>query len=480
MDADLLATTIGGLFRLSNVVASWLLTYLLHSTTWILVAWFLASRRSLRREPGAQHVVWGASLTAGFVTATLHLTGAIEPLTGNLRVAERLRQTVAAVVVKEGGAPGRAPMVRLTTLLSPPHERMSAPVAGDRIHRLDAGEPWERAAFALLDGVPPSSGTTNIAPLPPDVRAAMHTVAQRAPHPGAGAGERTFQRTMVLAPPPSIFAIVPWFLVAAALLARLAWSRRRLRQSLGDRREGGALPAGVALRHLRHAGGVHRDVSLVITDAVAAPAAVSTHEIALPSRLLAELTPLEQEGVLAHELAHVVRRDTLWLRLALIMECIAWFQPLNRLARRRMQLAAEFAADAWAVRVTREPLGLARALARIAEWVVAPLPAGHHGPMRAVLGADGSPLLQRVVRLTAPQEQDPFVSGRRRSVTLLAIAAVAALLVTLPSIAVGGAKQARSLVAREEVRILVRFADRAPPSAPDGAPVAALQLRRNN
>ena len=452
MDAELLTRLIEGSFRLSNVIASWLLTYALHSTIWILAAWLLASRRFLRHAPGTQHAVWSASLAVGFLTATLQLTGAVSPLTGSLRVAEQLRQTVAAVVVKESGPPGRAPTVRLAALLSPLGEGALSPVAGDRIYRLAAGRTPERRRFTLPRGA----------------------------HPAFEAGQRRYYRAMIIAPPPSLFAIVPWLLVAAALLGRLAWSGHVLRRSLGDRRPEGGSPAEVALRHLRRAAGVRRDVSLVVTDALAAPAAVSTREIALPSRLLAELTPLEQEGVLAHELAHVVRRDTLWLRLALIVECVAWFQPLNRIARRRMQLAAEFAADAWAVRVTREPLGLARALARIAEWVLTPSPAALPMPLRAVLGADGSPLMQRVRRLTASHAPDPDVAGRARTAAFLSVAAAAALLVTLPSIAVGRAGPERSFGAREEVHVLLRTAERVPPRARGGVPGATERVIRNN
>lgn len=477
MDAELLTSAIGGIFRWSNVIASWLLTYALHSTIWILAAWLLASRRFLRQAPATQHIVWSTSLAAGFLTATLQLSGVVSPFTGRLRVAEQLRQTVAAVVVKERGAPGRAPTVRLAALFAPARDGALTPVAGNRVHRLAVGGMPEGDPFALRRGLHSASSPELLAQLRPEMRAsqspAPYPASYRAPHP-------TFFRTMVIAPPPSLFAIVPWFLVAAALLARLAWSQRVLRRSLGDRRHDGGWPAGVALRHLRRAAGVRRDVSLVVTEALVAPAAVSMREIALPSRLLAEFTPLEQEGVLAHELAHVVRRDTLWLRLALVMECVAWFQPLNRLARRRMQLAAEFAADAWAVRVTRQPLGLARALARIAEWVIAPVPAVVPTPLRAVLGADGSPLVQRVRRLTAPHAPDAAVSRQAGTAAFLSVATAAALLVTLPSIAVGGASPARSFGARAEVRVLLRTAERTPSRAPSVVPDTTQRVIRNN
>ena len=39
--------------------------------------------------------------------------------------------------------------------------------------------------------------------------------------------------------------------------------------------------------------------------------------------------------MLAHEIAHLVRRDPQWLVLARAIEMVFFFQPLNRLARRR-------------------------------------------------------------------------------------------------------------------------------------------------
>jgi beta-lactamase regulating signal transducer with metallopeptidase domain len=179
--------------------------------------------------------------------------------------------------------------------------------------------------------------------------------------------------------------------------------------------------------------GVHGEVALSTTDRLGSPAAIPGNEICLPRRVLAELTPLEQESLLAHELAHVIRRDTLWLQMGRLIESIAWFQPLNRVASRRMQLAAEFAADEWAVGMTNEPLRLAKCLARVAGWltprstVLAP----------AMVESQGSPLVQRVRRLTAPVAvSHDGARVLKPAVLALAIAAVA-LVAFAPSIAVG-------------------------------------------
>ena len=214
-----------------------------------------------------------------------------------------------------------------------------------------------------------------------------------------GAGGAVSTRVLVVGVSASTMAVAAWALVTLVLVGRLALAHRRLRLALADRRDVGPSLVAGALRHLLAEGGVRRAVSLSTSDALQAPAAIPGDEIVLPTRALRELSLAEQEGVLAHELAHVVRRDTLWLQLAAWIERLAWFQPLNRVARRQLQHSAEFAADAWAVAVTRQPLRLAQALARVAEWV-APDGASHAS---LAPGADGSPLIERVRRLTSPR-----------------------------------------------------------------------------
>jgi hypothetical protein len=83
------------------------------------------------------------------------------------------------------------------------------------------------------------------------------------------------------------------------------------------------------------------------------------------------LPPDELRALLAHELAHLVRGDSLWLGISrAVCSCLA-FQPLNQLARREWQRAAEFLCDKWAVDRTGTPLALARCLAEVAGWRLA-------------------------------------------------------------------------------------------------------------
>jgi beta-lactamase regulating signal transducer with metallopeptidase domain len=159
--------------------------------------------------------------------------------------------------------------------------------------------------------------------------------------------------------------------------------------------------------------------------------AIGASEICLPERTLAELDPIRMESILAHELAHLERGDPRWLTLARVIEAVFFFQPLNRVARARMQEAAEFASDEWAARVVARPLDLAHCLARVAEWsegssrLLAPAMAEHRGTV----------LVRRVQRLTAPTSEPAW--GSHRGVRLAAAVMVVALVVVAPRAAIG-------------------------------------------
>lgn len=90
--------------------------------------------------------------------------------------------------------------------------------------------------------------------------------------------------------------------------------------------------------------------------------------IVLPVRAECELSEDELRSLLAHELAHLVRGDAWWLLCCRVVCAVCGFQPLNDLARREWQRAAEFLCDGWAVSRTGNRLALARCLTEVAGW----------------------------------------------------------------------------------------------------------------
>lgn len=89
--------------------------------------------------------------------------------------------------------------------------------------------------------------------------------------------------------------------------------------------------------------------------------------IVLPQGIEKQLTAAELKALLAHEVAHLVRRDPLWLFVGELLCTALAIQPLNFVARRRWLQAAELLCDDWAVQQDVSAMSLAACLTRIAE-----------------------------------------------------------------------------------------------------------------
>ena len=148
--------------------------------------------------------------------------------------------------------------------------------------------------------------------------------------------------------------------------------------------------------------------------------------IVLPAGIEQELTPAELKALLAHEVAHLIRRDPWWLLLFEFLCTCCAFQPLNFLARRRWQQAAELMCDDWAVERHVSVTSLATCLTRIAEWRL------NRRSTNLTLAVGGQPglLTQRIEWLLRPQRNgEPVRKWGRTLVTLLTTGA--ALLIGL-------------------------------------------------
>jgi beta-lactamase regulating signal transducer with metallopeptidase domain len=73
-----------------------------------------------------------------------------------------------------------------------------------------------------------------------------------------------------------------------------------------------------------------------------------------PASLVDRFDAEQRRGIIAHELAHLRRRDHWVGALLLVAECVWWWCPLFWLVRRELRKAAEWACDAWVVAVLPE------------------------------------------------------------------------------------------------------------------------------
>ncbi|WAS95977.1 M56 family metallopeptidase [Nannocystis punicea] len=379
-----------------HTVVSWLGTYFVHSTVLIGGVW--AFNRFLPLDSLTRSLLWKMSLVGGLFTATLQTGLGVEPLFGSVNV--------------EAGslAPGEPPLAPATAIAPPPPpvHAMAMPVAVPQVHACVGCEPQvlvvsdegvtavfaapahvrvEHAAFLepviLGDSTAyPEPALMPAAALPAPPTPPLVTAAPGARESEAGAAAWIFAGLIALG--------------ATASLGRLGVTAIRLRRGLRGRTplRQGPLRERLA-RLMAHVRVPQDSVRLTMSERVGSPMALASREIVVPARAHG-LAPRQQEAMLAHELAHVLRRDPAWQVLASVLEAALFFQPLNRVARRGMQEAAEELCDDWAVRHTGSGLHLARCLTEVAQW---PGRTDLAGKFASPMAGKSSLLVRRVERL---------------------------------------------------------------------------------
>jgi beta-lactamase regulating signal transducer with metallopeptidase domain len=195
-------------------------------------------------------------------------------------------------------------------------------------------------------------------------------LAHIVPAPAASAGLTPPVRVKPRSWPAFVFAL--WCAVFLAQLVRLAISFLHLRRLKRD-----ALPADPEQR-ANLAGrlpvyGIRRPVQLLVSSDIPAPVAVGflRPAVLLPEALLPELTPVELDHVLLHELAHIARRDD-WTNLfARLAWALLALHPVAAFALRQIDRERELACDDWVVSATGAARPYAASLARLFELCAA-------------------------------------------------------------------------------------------------------------
>jgi len=186
------------------------------------------------------------------------------------------------------------------------------------------------------------------------------------------------------------------------------------------------------LEDLRRRAGVRRRVRLERSARGVSPYAtgVLRPRIVVPDSIVGDLDGRARRAMLAHELGHVARLDPAWSAAARTIASLFCFQPLNWIVANRIDESAEFACDEFAVRLTRDEVGLARCLTTIAEQILG------GGAARALpacpMAHKDSKLGERVKRILGASHEAP---RRRVALRLGALALVASTAAAAPTIA---------------------------------------------
>ena len=135
----------------------------------------------------------------------------------------------------------------------------------------------------------------------------------------------------------------------------------------------------------------------------------------LPLAVLTHLPPDQVAALLAHELAHIRRKDWLWNGLQCAVESLLFFHPAMWWLSRRIRQERETACDDLAVAAGGDPIALAEGLTAL-QRLRQPR-AGRAAPT-LLLAADGGVLLARVTHLLASPGGRPL--GMRTAGALVA------------------------------------------------------------
>lgn len=247
----------------------------------------------------------------------------------------------------------------------------------------------------------------------------------------------TVQAPAVSGTPPSVtlrnVLLAAWAAAAASLLVAGARRRRRFLAGLEE------VPFDD--RHARVLAGLPDRVRVTRSARLGAPVAISGRQICVPEDLWSELDEPARAATLAHEMAHLERRDPLFRRVSAMAGALLFHQPLLALARRREAAEAELDCDAIAARHTEDPAAMAQALAAVAARA---LRRKSSVPVPAMASGD-SDLVSRVRALTIAPTR-PASIAERRGLAVASILALSALACTAPRLGADPEPVARDAV----------------------------------
>jgi beta-lactamase regulating signal transducer with metallopeptidase domain len=216
----------------------------------------------------------------------------------------------------------------------------------------------------------------------PNVELPGREVKIRLLHNGAGSNvvrEFSDPVTTVL----SVAAIAVALFMAGLSIIRLAHRRQALRRAVSGRRVVGELPRGFGSA-----------VQLSAATQLQTPVALGGGEICLPAEVVDDFSERHRESLIAHEVAHLERRDPAWFFMAELIAALSAFQPLIFVVLRAFRRDVELICDETAVRRTSDQQSLIGALALLAS------PFDPRSPLHGAATAyDGSPLVARAQRI---------------------------------------------------------------------------------
>ena len=219
---------------------------------------------------------------------------------------------------------------------------------------------------------------------------------------------------------PSVEVLGTIWLIGAVFVLGVWWTRWRCVASIA--RAATTIETGEvldALRRIEREAGLKRPIRLVESTASLEPGVFGLIRPMLvwPRAIGAHLNEQQVVAILAHEVAHVRRRDNLTAAIHMTVESVFWFHPLVWWLGARLVDERERACDEAVLRLGSEPEVYAETILKACRMVL-------ESPVTCVSGITGSDLRQRIERIMLNASSEALTPMKKLFVAAVPVAAL--------------------------------------------------------
>jgi uncharacterized protein (TIGR03435 family) len=218
-----------------------------------------------------------------------------------------------------------------------------------------------------------------------------------------------------------ISLLVLWMTGVAAVLAVWAVRWRHVASIVRAAQPAGDGPVLETLRRLERSVAISRPVALVESESPLEPGVfgILNPVLVWPRHIAAHLEEAQIQTILAHEVAHVRRRDNLAAAAHMAVQAVFWFHPLVWWIGSRLVDERERACDEDVVLMGSDPRIYAEGILKTCQWYVG-------APLACVAGVTGSNLKKRIEHIMACDARTTLTAWKKALLAAAAAAAVAA------------------------------------------------------
>jgi beta-lactamase regulating signal transducer with metallopeptidase domain len=219
----------------------------------------------------------------------------------------------------------------------------------------------------------------------------------------------TAATSTLAAPAHTWWPAIVWGIGSLALLVRMAWGRALLAVFWWRCKPLCDVTIRSRVQSIANRLGLRRAIQTLTSNSLRSPAVFHWlfPVLALPSRFSDDYSAAQQEAVLAHELAHLARRDPAWQSVAMLTCALLWWQPLSWWSSRRLRAASESAADEACLMLADGPRQLAASLVSLAQRLTDPHVATGTSMQGTGLKSDLARRVERLLSLPVGDRKAP-------------------------------------------------------------------------